>query len=132
MIAAVGILALSRRAEPLRRGGVVAATLPATVFLGLFASLGYRIHQHFEGWPPPLGTRGFPPTLVLHSDLAFGAFAGIFASCLTVLPLAVLVCALVPRLRPGLRYLGLFALAAGVALAAMMLAPADFQTWWWD
>jgi hypothetical protein len=129
--AAAGALALGRRGEPLRRAGVVAATLPAAVFLGLFASLAFHLHGHFQGWPG-LGTDGFPPALALHSDLAYGAFGTLFLGTLTAWPLAVLVCALVPRLRPGLRYLGLFALATGLAVAATMLAPGGFLSWWWD
>ncbi len=119
-------------AAPLRRLGVAAAVSAPAAFVALFFSLAVHMKQSLGGWPERIGTAGFPPALLVHDALAGYAFTALILGSIGAWPLAVLLCAAVPRWRPGLRYLGIAALAAGAALVAIWLAPAPFLEWWWD
>jgi hypothetical protein len=90
------------------------------------------MYRGLGAWPETLGDRGFPAELVLHADLAMGAFGALILSCLVVLPLALLICSVVPRLRSSLRYVGIYGCASLLAFGLMQLAPAPFLYWWWD
>ncbi len=126
------LLTAAKGAAPLRLSAAAAAIGLPVVFLGLFASFAVHMHRALGGWPEVIGTRGFPSDLVLHFDIAAWAFTIMLLGGMTAWPLAVLLCAVVPRMRPGLRYLGLYAVACGAALALMQLAPDPFLDWWWD
>jgi hypothetical protein len=128
-----GVVIGRRRPSPTRSwvGGLVAA-FPAVVMVGLFYSLAVHMRQSLGEWPASLGYRGFPASLVTHAKLATGYFSALLLGSLFVWPVAVLVCALVPRWRAGSFYLGIFALAGFVGAVAMMLAPEPFLVWWWD
>ena len=132
LAAGVALYLVTRSSAPLRRPAVAAAILLPALFLGLFATLAVHMHRALGGWPETIGSDGFPSALALHDDLASLAFAALIFGGMLVWPLAVLLCAVVPRMRPGLRYLGIYAVACGVAIAAMQLAPGDFLNWWWD
>jgi hypothetical protein len=47
-------------------------------------------------------------------------------------PVALPLCALVPQLRPGVRYVALYGMLSLVAFGLMQLAPGPFLEWWWD
>jgi hypothetical protein len=47
-------------------------------------------------------------------------------------PIAFLVCSGVQQLRPGLRYLGVYAGSAAAAFVIVQLTPSSFLYWWWD
>jgi hypothetical protein len=124
---------LGARAADRRRGlAHVMAALPPIAALCLFYSLALHMHQSLGDWPRVIGDRGFPVDLVMHADLALFTFGFVVAGCLFVCPVAALLCAAVPRLRSGLRYVGIYAMTCGVAFALMQLAPSPYLTWWWD
>jgi hypothetical protein len=135
----VGILAVAgivigfmmRPAEQ-SRAGVVVAGLPGLVMLVLFYSLAAHMYQALEGWPSSIGTHGFPAALNVHASAATTYFAIVFLVSISIWPLAFFACALVPRWRSGLYYLGVYALACFACFGAMLLAPAEFLYWWWD
>ena len=111
---------------------VVVAALHPTVFLGLFFSLAMHMHRSLGGWPPHLGTHGFPDALKTHFYFASQAFSTLLLGTFIALPIGLAICGLIPRLRVGLRPLGYYALTSGIAMAAMILAPSPFLRWWWD
>jgi hypothetical protein len=129
---ALGPLLGARAAARRSRLAMAAAAVHPIVSVGLFYSLAIHMHRRLGGWPRGIGDRGFPDGLALHADLASHAFGALLLGCLFSWPLAVLLCASAPRLRPGLLYLGIYGLTGGAAFGAMMLAPEPFLYWWWD
>ncbi len=129
---AIGPILGARTAEPLGRMALAAATFPPLASLGLFYSLASHMHRSLGGWPRAIGDEGFPPGLVMHADFALFTFGFVALGCIFFWPIAVLLCACVPRMQSGLRYLGVYALACAAAYGAMMLAPDPFLYWWWD
>lgn len=114
------------------KAAVTAAALHPLVCLALFYSLALHMYRKLDGWPEALGTRGFPDALVTHADAAGMAFGSLLLATLFALPAGAVACALVPRLRAGLRSLGVYAVSSALALALMSLAPEPFLYWWWD
>ena len=100
--------------------------------LCLFYSLAIHMHRRLDGWPRTIGDQGFPEALVVHADFAQLAFGSLLLGCLFVLPLAVVLCLCVPRMRGGLYYLGIYALVGLASFGATLLAPEPFLNWWWD
>ena len=130
----VGVVAILA-ARPRAPGGWKAtalAVLHPLLFLGLFYSLAFHMHRALGGWPRVIGMRDFPEDLVLHAEFAQHAFGSLLLGTFVALPIGLLLCALVPRLRPGLRILGVYGVTSGAALVAMALAPGPFLSWWWD
>ena len=114
------------------RMAIAAATFHPIAALSLFYSLAMHMHRSHGGWPVTFGDEGFPQGLAMHTDLAYFTFGSLLLACLFIVPIAILLCACVPRMRPGMGYLGVYALTSGAALGAMMLAPDPFLSWWWD
>ncbi|MCA9284925.1 MAG: hypothetical protein KDA22_06920 [Phycisphaerales bacterium] len=108
------------------------ALLPATGMLVLFYSLAIHTHRSLGGWPTTIGTHGFPPSLVTHSNLAFGYFAVVLMLNLVAWPTVTALCVFIRRWRIGIYYLGVYALSFVAAFGAMLLAPSPFLYWWWD
>ena len=114
------------------RKGIIIAALPSILMLGLFYSLAIHMHSSLGAWPKSIGERGFPPALVAHCSLTVQVYIALSAS-LYVLPIAILVCALVPRWRRLLVYLflcGIFSFFS--LLLTSFAAPSGFITWWMD
>ena len=127
----VGWLLAVRTGGPFHRAAVAAAAFHPVASFGLFCSLAIHMRR-FDGWPRVIGYEGFPPALVAHGQIALFAFETLLLGSLFVWPVAVLLCALVPRMRPALRYLGVYACTGGMAVGAMLLAPDPFLYWWMD
>ena len=125
------VLGARADAAPSRIASAAAAFHPIAT-LGLFYSLAIHMYRRLGGWPRVIGNRDFPEGLVIHADLAGHAYGSLLLGCIFAWPLAVLLCACVPGLRSGLRYLGIYAFTSGAAFGAMMLAPDPFLYWWWD
>ena len=128
----IGLILVARTTEPPGRIAVAAVAFHPIASLCLFYSLAIHMHQSLGEWPHVIGDQGFPQGLVVHADVASFTFGTLLAACLFVLPIAVLLCACVPRLRFALRYLGMYALTSGTTFGAMLLAPEPFLSWWWD
>jgi len=128
----ISLILLARTAEPRRRMAIAAAAFHPIASLCLFYSLAIHMHRRLGGWPRMIGDQGFPRDLVMHADLTYFTFGSLLLGCIFVWPVAVLLCVCVPRMRPGLRYLGIYALTCGAAFGAMLLAPDPFLDWWWD
>lgn len=123
----------SARSTPARsRWAVAAAAIHPLVVVGLFYSLAMHMHRRLGGWPERIGDAGFPDGLIRHAQIARGAFGALLLGGLSVLPLALLLCACVPSLRSGLRYLGIYGCMSAAAVSITQLAPAPFLSWWWD
>ena len=114
------------------RLAVAVAAFPPLLVVGLFYSLALHMHRRLGAWPERIGNRGFPDDLVLHADVAQGAFGALLLGGILFLPLAMLFCLCVPGLRSSLRYLGIYGCGSVAAFALMQLAPAPFLYWWWD
>jgi hypothetical protein len=114
------------------RLATAAAAFHPVVVVGLFYSLAVHMHRQLGGWPDRIGDAGFPDALVLHADVAQGAFGALLLGGMVALPCAVIFCACVPSLRSGLRYLGVYGVLSLVAVIVTQLAPAPFLSWWWD
>lgn len=105
---------------------------PAALMLCLFYSLAIHMHVALGGWPQSIGEAGFPPALLIHSTIAEFSFAALLGSAFLLLPIGLLVCALVQRLRRFLIYLSLFGGSSLLCLFGMAFAPAEFLNWWMD
>ena len=121
---------LSARAKS--RWGVAAAALHPLTSIGLFYSLAVHMHRSLGGWPKENGEDGFPPELVEHSHLAGTSFGSMLLVTIFVVPVAMPLCALVPQLGPGVRYVALYGVLSLIAFGLMQLAPGPFLEWWWD
>jgi hypothetical protein len=108
------------------------SVLPALVMLVLFYSLALHMYQTLGGWPTSIGERGFPPHLVLHATTTMYVFVVLICITVFLLPVALLVCAVVRRLRYLLPYFGVYALGCIVCVGLMQLAPTQFLYWWRD
>jgi len=110
----------------------MAAVLPAFLMLVLFYSLAIHMRYSLGAWPTSIGEIGFPQSLITHDSIATNYFIALTLIIMFAWPAALLFCALVPRWRMALPYLGLYAFACLVCLGAMLLAPSPFLNWWWD
>ena len=129
---AAGPILGARSATSQSKLATAAAAFHPIVVVGLFYSLAVHMHRRLDGWPDRYGDAGLPEGLVMHANIAQGAFGALLLGGMVALPLAALFCACVPGLRPGLRYLGVYAVLSLVAFVVTQLAPAAFLSWWWD
>ena len=113
------------------RGWLALTTLPGLLVLLAFYSLAIHMHSRLGGWPDFYGTAQLPPELVTHANIAGWVFSFVVLLVLGV-PLALALCALVPRLRCGMIYPAFGGAACWLGLLLCGLAPAGFQNWWWD
>ena len=100
--------------------------------LGLFYSLAIHMHQSLGAWPTSIGERGFPPLLLTHATITATYFAVLLLLGIFVLPVAILVCLLVPRWKRFVPYFALYALLFVFCWGLMQLAPEQFLYWWRD
>ena len=114
------------------RPAIIVATLPNLLMLGVFYSLVIHMHWRLGAWPQSIGDRGFPAVLSTHGRLAWDYCSLLLLASMVVVPLGILVCLLVARWRPLVRYFALYALLYLVCWGLMLLAPASFLNWWWD
>ena len=112
--------------HPLRWKASASAVLHPLACLGLFYSLAFYMHSRLGTWPKMIGLHGLPDDVLLHYDITAMTFAALIIGLLFVWPVAVLVCAVAPKMQAVLPYLGLYAVSAGVTFVAMELAPAPF------
>lgn len=126
------LVAIRLRLSAPSRAVTLLAMLPASCVLVLFASLAMHMRRSLGGWPSTIGTRGFPPALASHAQLASGAFSLLVLACVVILPAAVVLGCLVRRLRCGIPAMSASALSVVLGFGAMLLAPAAFLSWWWD
>ena len=134
-VAFIGTVVWSIRTKAyasLSRVGIAASIVPGLVMSLSFYALALHMHAVLGGWPTSIGEAGFPPGLVRHANMTLGYFGVMILSSLFVWPLALAVCAGVPRLRGFIRYLSLLAASFAVNFALMLLAPSQFLSWWWD
>ncbi len=133
-ILALVAIAVGVRTRPAKMSGLglAAALLPALLMLVLFYSLAFHMHRSLGSWPNSIGERGFPAALIAHGSVALHYFGGLLLTSIFAWPVAFVVCALSPKWRIYVYYLGMYALACLVCFGAMLLAPAQFLNWWWD
>jgi len=129
---AAGPILGARSAAGRSRSAVAAAAFHPLLVVGLFYSLAVHMHRRLGGWPERIGDAGFPDDLVVHANIAQGAFGALLLGGLLVLPLALVFCACVPGLRWSLRYLGIYGFLSVAAVGITQLAPTPFLNWWWD
>jgi len=108
------------------------AVLPSAVVLILYYSLVVHMHLTLGGWPTSIGMSGFPAGLRLHADLALASWNVVLAANLLLWPIAVIICAAVPRWRRAVLPVGLYAVAHAICVGLMFLGPAGFISWWLD
>ena len=115
-----------------RRLAMVTALLLPVGTTVLFWSLCVHMYFALGAWPRVIGDAGFPERLAVHADAALLVFGSLLLGTLFVLPVAAVVCCLVPICRPGLPALRAFAGASAAFFASMCPAPGGFLYWWWD
>jgi len=118
--------------KPLNGKAVAAAVLHPLTSLCLFYSLAIHMHSSLGGWPGNIGRSGLPGDVLRHEGFTSFAFGSLLIGCMFAWPIAFILCSVTEKMRPGLRYLGIYALASGVAFLAMEFAPAPYLEWWWD
>lgn len=100
--------------------------------IGLFYSLAFHMYRSLGGWPTGIGERGFPRFLAVHAALATNYCIGFIMLSVFAVPVAALVCAVVPRWRGFLPYIGVYFVALAACWGAVHLAPAQYLDWWRD
>lgn len=113
-----------------RRVVLVAAAQPL-LFLLLFVSLALHMRTSLGAWPETIGMHGFPDALRMHANVALWLFGSLMIGVI-LFPAALGACALVPKLRNGLRGVLAWAGCTLLAWGLMSLAPTEFLYWWWD
>lgn len=111
---------------------IALAIMPPLAMLGLFYSLAIHMRQSLGAWPSSIGERGFPPPLVAHAHIASNYFLLLILFDMLVLPIAILLCLLVPRWKRFVPYFALYALLFVICWGLMQLAPEPFLRWWRD
>jgi NADH:ubiquinone oxidoreductase subunit 3 (subunit A) len=114
------------------RTGIIVSASPGLLALGLFYSLAIHMHRSLGGWPSGIGEAGFPPALLAHATIATSYFWILLLLSIFTLPVAILVCLLVPRWRHLVPYFALYALVFIVSIVLMQLAPEQYLYWWRD
>jgi hypothetical protein len=117
--------------KPRRIGGLV-AVLPNLLMLALFYSLAAHMWLRLWAWPAPAGRWETIALLKAHAYVARWYWAIQLLLTGTVLPIALLLCALVRRWRGAVVYLGIYVVAYVISWGIFLLAPSGFLVWWWD
>ncbi|MFZ1218076.1 MAG: hypothetical protein WAO00_02230, partial [Chthoniobacterales bacterium] len=111
---------------------VLIAALPSLVALALYYSLAIHMRWSLGHWPATIGERGFPPRLISHANLEMYYFTALIWFGIFVLPVELVLCLVIPRLR---RFAMFLALSVGCFLASCILricVPPAFVNWWID
>jgi hypothetical protein len=116
----------------LSRTGIIISALPSLAMLALFYSLAIHMRYTLGAWPASIGNRGFPPALVMHGDLAWMFCGALVVATVCLVPVAVVVCLIVPPWRGCINYYVLYVVFYLVGWGLMLLAPHSFLHWWWD
>ena len=114
------------------RAELLVAALPSLIALVLYYSLAIHMKLALGEWPTSIGEKGFSPALLTHAFVEKRYFVALLWFGIFVFPIALLVCALLPRLR---RLLLLLAISAAIFLASCLLrlcVPPAFFWWWLD
>jgi hypothetical protein len=90
------------------------------------------MHQSLGAWPTSIGERGFPPLLAAHETITVDFCIAFILFIVFVLPVAILVCLLVPHWRRLVPYFALNALLFVICWGLMQVAPEQFLYWWRD
>ncbi|MBN1676077.1 MAG: hypothetical protein JXR37_33845 [Kiritimatiellae bacterium] len=111
---------------------IVTTAMPGVIMVVSFYALAVHMHAALGDWPTCIGKAGFPPVLVKHANWTCGYFGAMLLAIIFAWPLAVGICAAVPRLRRFIAHLSLFAGSFAACFALMSVAPSRFLYWWWD
>jgi hypothetical protein len=114
------------------RPGIIVAGLPGLLMLALFYSLVLHMYHSLGGWPRGIGEYGFSPSLLAHANVTVYSFGVLILLGIFIWPLAILLCAVVPRWRRVIPYLALYAAVFLICWGLMQLAPEQFLYWWRD
>ena len=74
---AAGPIMGARSAPARSRLAAAAAAFHPMLVVGLFYSLAAHMHRRLGGWPERIGDAGFPDDLVMHANIAHGAFGAL-------------------------------------------------------
>jgi hypothetical protein len=111
---------------------ILVSALPSLIMLGLFYSLAIHMRYSLGAWPTSIGERGFSASLITHGKVAWNFCSGLLVASIFTLPVAILVCLLMARLRRFVVYFAFYALVYVICWGLMLLAPSPFLNWWWD
>jgi hypothetical protein len=117
--------------SPSLKGAMLAAMPPAAALI-IFYSLAAHMYLSLGQWPQSIGTNGFSPALLFHSEAQYWLIVVVGHLSIYVWPVAVIATALTAKTRRFLPYLGIYALAVLICWGLMYLAPRQFLYWWFD
>jgi hypothetical protein len=113
------------------KGTILAAMLPLAA-LAIFYSMAAHMYFSLGHWSQSIGTNGFGPALLLHSEAQYWLIGVVGHLSFYVWPVAVITSAVFSKTRRFLPYLGIYALAVLICWGLMHLAPRQFLYWWFD
>ncbi|XCN73868.1 MAG: hypothetical protein Q3M24_03685 [Candidatus Electrothrix aestuarii] len=111
--------------------GIIISVLPSLFALALIGSLA--VHIHLIGWQLsdiPLGY--WPPSLDAHFSIWSAYFFPLLFLSISMVPIATIVCLIVPRLRHITLYLALHTLMLVATIYLSDFLPDSFTKWLWD
>lgn len=114
------------------RTAIIISAVPSLFMLGMFYSLAIHMRWQLRAWPQSIGDHSFPAVLSMHGRLAWDYCSLLLLVSMVVVPIGILVCLLIARWRPFVRYFVSYALVYLVCWGLMLLAPDPFLNWWWD
>ena len=115
-----------------RKRTFIIAVTPWSLGLGLYWSLAIHMYLSLGNWPEMIGTRGFAPALLLHTEIQSNYLAVLSLFTIFVCPVMFLLCLFIERLKKMVIYPSLQILGIPLFLLQMVLAPEGYRDWWWD
>ena len=108
------------------------STLPGVILLVLFYSLAGHMFLSLGQWPDSIGEHGFPRLLSVHASLSKGCFTFLYLLTVYVSPGVLLFLLASKPWRKFSLCLVAHVITFWVVYGCILLAPAQFLSWWWN
>lgn len=114
------------------KSSATCAVLPGLLFLLLFFSLAFHMHNSLGKWPERIGNQGFSRALNTHAEVAFCYFTWFFLFAIIAWPILVGLFAVIKNARRYLSQIIALGVSFWIFVPCIFMAPSDFLYWWWD
>lgn len=131
IIATTIAIAAKMPLKPTRTGATL-SVLPSLLMLFFCYSLAIHAYLFLGRWPTAADENGFSSLLTVHFDIAATYFGSLLLLSICIWPVALLMCVIRERWRVMISYLCIHGAAYLISWGLLLLAPAQFLTWWWD